>query len=365
MTTPTKSNVTALNAGARGAAARTRRVPSVSAAQRAAVIITLLGEDTAKPIVEKLDDAALARVVDAIENISVLTREQLVEIVVDFLTQLRANAGAIHGGRDKAREVLSPLLDASRLNDLFGVGFEPVSSETFSFQALGGDVWGRLQKRDPAQIAEYLGRQPPNIIAMVLRKLDPGLLSTILCMLPDEKVSPTLGHMVAGKKVDPEIEGVLERMIDVEFLTTEEVVSAKDDPFLESIGEVLSLLPDQKRTTLISFLKSEHEEKLASIQRGLFTIESLPEILPRNSVPVVFKEIENDDMVKVLASLGMSFQQAADYLLSNISSRMADQYREQVKETPAMSAEVAESVQREFLMKLMELKRGGVIGIGK
>src|SRR5690606_31034611 len=75
----------------------------ITPSQRAAVIIALLGEAAAKPIVEKLDDAALAKVVTALENISMLAREELVEIVIDFLTQLRNNAGALRGGRARAR----------------------------------------------------------------------------------------------------------------------------------------------------------------------------------------------------------------------------------------------------------------------
>jgi len=364
MSNPPKTNVTPL-VPARGTSRQLRSAGNVSPAQRAAVIISLLGEETARPIVEKLDDAMLFKVVEAIENISILRREQLVEIVMDFLGQLRENSGSIQGGRGKARQVLSPLLDAARLNGIFGDNFEPVSSEGFQLEILGGDVWERLQQREPSQIASYLGNHPPNVIALILRRLDPGIMSSILCLLPDEKVSPTLGAMVSNKTVAHEIEAALEKMIEVEFLSARETESSEDNSYLESIGEVLSLLPDQKRTDLVGFLKAQHEDKLTIIERGLFTIDALPEMLPRNYIPVVFKEIDPDQLLKVLASLQRSYPAVSEHLLSNISSRMAEQFREQIKDMNQVSADEAEKFQREFLVKLMELKRQGLIAMTK
>ncbi len=355
MNTTTKRDTPASRAAARNA----RNAGGITPSQRAAVIIALLGEEAAKPIVEKLDDAALAKVVTALEHISVLAREELVEIVIDFLTQLRQSAGSMRGGRERAREVLSGVVDPNRLTLLFG-GPAPDAGQG---DDQGGDVWSRLRQREPRQIAEYLGRLSPNIIALILRRLDAGVSSNILCMLPDEKVSPTLGHMVESAKVDPGIDSVIERMIEMEFLNNQDVAAQSDDSHLETIGEVLSLIPDQKRDNLVSFLRAQHETKLPIIQKGLFTIESLPEILPRNAVPVVMREVDNAVLVKLMKSLGEGSSPVTEYLLSNISSRLAEQMREEVKAAPALSQEQAEAVQREFLTLLMDMKRRGLITI--
>lgn len=361
MTTSPKSNVTPLRPAA--TPARTGRTGggAITPSQRAAVIIALLGESAARPIVEKLDDAALAKIVTALEHISVLAREELAEIVIDFLTQLRASSGALRGGRSRARELMSGIVDPARLNALFG-GEEDAGGAGADEDA---DVWERLRQREPQKVAEYLGRLSPNVIALVLRKLDAGAASGILCMLPDEKVSPTLGHMVEATKVDPGVDSVLERMIEMEFLNNQEQEADSGDGYLETIGEVLSLIPDQKRDSLVSFLRAQHESKLAIIQKGLFTIEELPDILPRNSVPVVFREIEADEIAKVLASLRTSYPQVSDYLLGNISSRMAEQFRDQLSEIPDVPQETADTLQRDFLTRLMDMKRRGVITMAK
>ena len=54
----------------------------ITPSQRAAVVIAMLGETAAKPIVELLDDRAIANIATSLESISVLAREQLIEIVI-------------------------------------------------------------------------------------------------------------------------------------------------------------------------------------------------------------------------------------------------------------------------------------------
>ena len=45
-----------------------------------------------------LDDEAIANIAASLETITVLAREQLIEIVIDFLRQLRMNSGSLRGG---------------------------------------------------------------------------------------------------------------------------------------------------------------------------------------------------------------------------------------------------------------------------
>jgi flagellar motor switch protein FliG len=335
------------------------RVAALTTPQRAAVVIALLGESAAKPIVEKLDDAAVARVAEALETISYLSRDDLVEITLDFLGHLRSTAGALRGGRVKAHEVISGVVDPGRLPAVLGrAPLPPPVSDT-------GDPWERLSRRDPKQVAAYLDRLPPNIIALIMRRLDPSVSSSIICHLEDDKLQPVMAQMVETQVTDPGIYSVVAQMVEIEFLNKPQDGDGAGEAHLEMIGELLSLIPNDKRENLVGFLKSQYESKLETIQKGLFTVESLPDILPRPSVLSVFRELDPGITLKFLATLSGRYQPAQDYLLANISARMADQYREDMKSLAAISAPEAETLQRDFLTQLMELRRRGVIAINK
>ncbi|MFN3607880.1 MAG: FliG C-terminal domain-containing protein [Hyphomonas sp.] len=357
------STVTRLNRRGETPSSRAETAgPALTQAQRAAVIIALLGDSAAKPIVDKLDDAALARMASSLETVTYLSREDLISVVIDFLTELRKTSGALRGGRSRAREVIQGIVDAGRMRAIFGE--EEIAQQAAQAEETG-DVWTRLSSRDGKLVAAYLNRLTPNIIALILRRLDASIASNIICHLKDEKLGPTLGQMVEAPKLDPGIDSVIERMLEMEFLNapTEAGGEGSDESHLEMIGEVLSLIPSDKRDNLVGFLKQRYEAKLPIIQKGLFTVEGLPELLPRNSVPVVFKELDQKVILRLLASFRGPNDGVSDYLLGNISSRMADQYREDLKEIGAVAPSEAETIQREFLTTLMDMRRRGVITI--
>lgn len=353
-----------------------RKVRNITPAQRAAVIVALLGEGAAKPIAEKMDDAALSKIASALESINYLSRDDVIDVVMDFLTQLRGAKGSIVGGPARARQVFSGIVDPGRMSTLFGEepsgfgmgGFAEMDWESIAQGGesnVEGDTWFRLGQREPEKIAEYLNRLSPNLIALILGKLDAAVASSVLCHISDEKLNPILTKMIEPPKADPEIDAVISRMIEMEFLNIPQETAGADEGHLENIGEMLSLIPSEKRDNLVNMLRSQHESKLVIIQRGLFTIESLPDILTRVAVPIVMKEVDQDLLKKVLVTFRDDYVPVLDYLLGNISSRLADQIREDLKGAPSISDAEAETVHREFLSQLMDLRRRGLITISK
>jgi flagellar motor switch protein FliG len=330
----------------------------ISSAQRAAVIIALLGESAAKPIVEKLDDAALAKVASALENLSMLTRDELVEIVMDFIAHLRKANGAMRGGRTRAKEVLSNVVDSNRLSLIYKDDTSVVADDEDEEQL---SVWERLERKDPKQVAAYLSRLSPNLIALILQKLDVSVSSEVLGHMEGEKLGPMIGHMVEPRKTDPGVDQVLGRMVEMEFLNAVQEETEEEGNNLASVGELLSLISTEKRDSLVAFLRSKHQDKLEGIEKSIFTIEGLPDLLPKNAVPVVFREVDQSFLLKLLSTLQGGNSAVSDYLLGNISSRMADQYRDDLGGMKPLEPEAAETVQREFLNALMGLKRRGLI----
>ncbi|WP_300394459.1 FliG C-terminal domain-containing protein [Henriciella sp.] len=333
---------------------------SISRAQRAAVVIAMLGENAARPIVDKLDDQALAQVSSALETVQYLAREELAEIVIDFLQHLRAQSGSFRGGPDRARAIVSGLLDDQRFGLIFGESPQETAGEDRN------STWVQLERQDPKKTAAYLNGLTPNLIALILRKLDVSVSSEIVAHLEDEKLDPMIGSLVESDHSDAEVDSVIARMVDIEFLHSEQEEDGEEDnAHLESIGELLSLVPSDRRERMMAFLKSEHESKLESIEKVIFTIEGLAEMLPRSAVPVVFRELGEDTMVRLLSTLKGSTASVQEYLLGNISSRLADQYRDQLKDAKAVTPEETETIQREFLTALMSLKRRGLITLEK
>lgn len=336
----------------------------VTPSQRAAVVIAMLGETAAKPIVELLDDRSIANIASSLESISMLAREQLIEIVIDFLRQLRVNSGALRGGAESARKILEGVLDEPRLQLVYGAqtADEDVLVDTPKLDNLS-DIWIELAKREPTQTAAYLAGLTPNIIALILRNLETTLCSELICLLEEDVQTKVLGEMVDPPPVSPDIDSVIARMVKMEYLQAAEVAAADDTTQLQSVGEMLSLVPNERRKSLMGFLEQSHAEKVDPIQRGMFAIEDLPKILNRNQIPILFKALDQAFLLEVLCCLQAQYGEVAEYFLANISNRMADQFRSELERLPAPNQAAAEQTEKTFLTKMMELKRDGVITV--
>jgi|GEM_PF-294395 len=365
-TPPNRGGVTDLSE-----ARRTRR--HIDPALKAAVVFSTLGEEAAKPIAERLDDAALARISAALDLVAKMPREELSSIVVDVIGEMRSDSQLFPGGRAKVRNAIKSISEA-RLANPSRAGEGEVGAQTPTAQEgsapssatepaaqTSDQIWKQIAERKPEQIAEYLNGLTPNLISIVLAKLDTTLVSELLIHLDDAKTERVLGYMVEGKEPDQEILEIVTEMIATEFLKAEVEEEEEDASHLSSIGEVLSLIPPEKRDRMVAFLKEKHEGKLNGIQKSLFTIEGLPDRLPRNSISVIIREMDAKDAVRLISTLTGAYAPVAEFLLANISSRLADQMKEDAEALGTLSPEETEVVQREFLTHIMTLKRDGKV----
>jgi flagellar motor switch protein FliG len=333
-----------------------------AAAERIAVVITILGEAVARPVLEKLDDATLAEVQVAISSLPTIPIADMGQIIREFTRRAQNASGDLIEKGKQARKLISEITTLRQ-----GPAFEWIVPEGagmgFAGDALD-DVWDEFSKAAPARIGAYLNGLPPNLVSMILRKLAPPLAADVLCHLDAPKMRPVLGFMVQGAVQDPGIERVLERMIRLEFLNTHEEIAGEDAAHLGNLGEMLSLIPAGKRNELVDFLKENHQTKLDGIQKSLFTMEALPDMLPRNAVPAIFREMDTPSITRLMKSLEPDQTAVIEFILANISSRLANQVREDMAAMQSVSGVEAETLQRDFLSLLMRLKRSGAIEMG-
>ncbi|MEM7329964.1 MAG: FliG C-terminal domain-containing protein [Pseudomonadota bacterium] len=352
------------NATPTAAAAPAKPPLNVTPSQRAAIVVAMLGEDAAKPIIDRLDDQAIVNIATSLESINYLAREQLIEIVIDFLQQLRQSSGSMRGSPESAKEFMTRVLDEPRLNVIYGGGEpapleeqvpEPENKEDYS------RLWQKFAAREPSQIVKYLSGLTPNIIGLILRNVDATLCAELICRLDEELQSKVLGEMVDPPPPSYEIDSVVARMVRMEFLLVPEDDEDDADAHLQTLGEMLSLMPNERRASLMDYVSKSHAGKVEPIQKGMFEISDIPVMLNRNQVPVLFKQIDPATMLEVMNCLRGEYEDVSKYFLANISNRMADSMKDDLERMKAPNAEAVEETLKSFLMQMMSFKKDGII----
>ena len=330
---------------------------SLSPAQRAAVVLALLGEEAARPIMQHLDDDALGKVNNELDSVSLLPRVTLVNIIADFLNLLEATSTPLVAGRGQAQSVADSIFAGRHQpQDIIEGGEAPEDDLRHN-----SDVWTRFSAQPIDQISDYMNGLTANLIAIIMAQLPVDIASNIAEGLQEEKLTESMGYMVEAKALHPEIQIVVERMVEMEFLNREQEVISEEGGHLEEVGELLSLIPGQRRENVVSFLRERHAEKLETLERSVLTIEDLPVLLPRSAVPVIFRSMERETQLLFLSTLTGALSPVAEFMFANISSRLAEQLKDDLSSVGDLAPEKIESVQRGFLKQVMELKRAGEV----
>lgn len=336
---------------------------NISPTQRAAIVIAMLGEEFAKPIIEQLDDSELSNIASGLDALSLLGKDELAEVVVDFLGHLRNTSGGFVSGKASTRDMVSNIMSFRTGTGVLAESGDAEGNESSATENVPRDVWKTLEGFPLTEVAEYLDRLTPNLVAIVLNKLPVTMASEVFDHLADDKLQPVMKHMVEATELDPRVENVVSRMIEIEFLNANQDTSDEGKEHLAGIGEMLSLMPSGKRESLVKFLEADHASKINDIQGALFTIDSLPDTLPRSAVPVIFREMDTGEIVDLLSTLQKDEVPVFEFLMGNISSRLADQLKDKLSSHKELSSEAVEVSQRNFLMRIMALKRSGDIEI--
>ena len=331
----------------------------LSGPQKAAIVIALLGPEGAAPIVEKIGDKHLKVFISAFENMKMIPRGTLLVAVQDFIANLEITSASLKCGQKEARQLAEDLLDEQRIEKLFG------SAQIIEEQAEDtSGIWGTLAGSKTTDIAAYLEKQRPQVIAIILNQLSTDKAGEVLAELSDEISPRVVSYLTKPGKIDPMTLATIGRVIDAEFLSSKADDSRDNNP-LRSVSEIFSVLPTAKREALMDFLVERDEGIAEQVKKGIVTFEDLPDRLPRNAVPTVFREIDQAMLLKALKHGMEAMPGTVEYLFSNISQRMADQYKEQVEDLAPITTKEGEVAQSAFMSIVSRLDKEGAISLIK
>ncbi len=304
-----------------------------SQSQKGAIIIALLGVEHAKSLVESLEDRHLESFIAAMQTLKFTRRPILLATIAEFIEGLRENNSGLTGGEKPARELAQALLSTERSKRLLGLGGEGPEVKK-------DDVWDGLKNEKVEKVANYLNTQRPELVGAVLTKMGAIKAGEILAELSDEMAEATAQHMASGLTYDSDIEQAITALLRIEFLDNEGVDDGSQTASF--MTDVMGVLPKTQRDKLMDIIGQSNPDVSNKIRKGLLTFEDLPKRLPKTAVPLIFRDMDNKDLIAALKSGQEAEPKTVEFLLSNISQRMAEQYREQVAELATLSEKASD-----------------------
>ncbi len=319
--------------------------------QKLAVLLIILGPESAARLMKQLDESELEVVTAEMTRISVVTQEMRAEVLREF-TDIAVQAGSCTlGGRDFARSTLEKSIGPDRARDLLD-RVAPAPRAPLVMQ--------EILEMEPRQIFSLLREEQPQTIALIVSYLPPEKTSRVLLLLEPalrDRVVERLATM-AATPLD-----VVERVVE---LLRRRMAARSAHPLHQTGGirtaaDVLNTMDKNLSRALLISLEERNPELGAAIRDKMFTFDDLGS-LQSGALQRILREIEMRDLALSLKTVGEVLRRK---LLACISKRAAETVHEEMSFMGPVRLREVEAAQGRILEVVRRLEAEGEVDLGR
>ncbi len=297
------------------------RSAPLSRRAKAAIIVRLLLNDGADIPLEELPDELQAHLTKAMGSMRVVDHDTLQAVVAEFAEQVERIGLSFPGGMAGALSALDGKISphtAARLRKEAGV-------------REGGNPWARIRALDSDILVPVMEHESVEIAAVMLSKLDVAKAAALLGKLPGPRARQITYAVSKTGAISPD---AVERIgLSLASQLDARPVSAFDDGPAERVGAILNSTTSLTRDDVLTGLDESDQGFADAVRKAIFTFANIPERIAPRDIPRVLRDVDQGDLVTALAGAGSTgMEKTVDFILENMSARLADQLREEVAE---------------------------------
>lgn len=323
---------------------------ALSPREKAAVIVRfLMAEGTPLPI-SALPDHMQAALAEQMGQMRLVDRATLGAVVAEFMDALEQVGLSFPGGIDGALQVMDGHISptaASRLRRLAGA-------------AAKADPWERLSSLPPERLLPVLVEESAEIAAVVLSKLPVARAADLLGRLPGDRARRVAHAVSLTGNVDPDTVRRIGTALAAQ-LDAQPPRAFEANP-VDRVGAILNHSVAATRDAVLQGLEAEDAAFAEQVRRAIFTFAHIPARLAARDVPKVVRIVEQPVLVTALAAAtGADTAPAAEFLLANLSQRMAQGLREEATARGKIKEKEGEEAMARVVTAIRQLEGAGEI----
>ena len=321
--------------------------------QKAAVIVRyLLTEGSSLPL-SSLPEHMQAALAEQMGQMRLIDRATLDDVVTEFLAELESVGLAFPGGIEGALSMMDGHISHSAAQRL-----RRMSSTSSKI-----DPWERIIALPPDRLLPILVNEAVEVGAVMLSKLPVGKAAELLGKLPGERARRVAYAVSMTGNVDPETV----RRIGAALLAEldNQPPRAFDQGPVERVGAILNVSPSLTRDDVLQGLEAEDAAFAAEVRKAIFTFVHIPARLAPRDAPKITRLVEQPLLVTALAAATgkPGLEAAAEFILANISQRLAQGLREEIGARGRVKDKEAEDAMTAIIAAIRTLEASGEIAL--
>ncbi len=321
--------------------------------EKAAVIVRLLLAEGAKLPLSKLPDHIQASLTEQMGQMRMVDRGTLGVVVDEFLAELEQVGLSFPGGIEGALSVMDGHISptaAGRLRRLAGASSK-------------ADPWDRLTALSIERLLPVLQDESIEVAAVMLSKLPVPKSAELLGKLPGDRARRVAYAVSMTGNVDPETVRKIGLSL-VAQLDAQPPKAFETGP-VERVGAILNVSAALTRDDVLKGLDEADAGFAELVRKAIFTFVHVPSRLAPRDVPKLVRIIDQPVLVTALAAAQANPDLApgVEFILANMSQRMAQALREEIDARGRIKDKDAEAAFSAIVTAIRQLEASGEIAL--
>ncbi len=313
--------------------------------KKAAVLLMSLPTKTAADIMARLPPRYIEAISIHIAQTDSVGGDEQEIVIAEFLTIKASSLFASPGGLERAKELIKEALgrDAS---EMIGNLQQTIEAMPFGF----------IKKVDAQTLLQFIGDEHPQTIALLLSHVPGHYAAEVLAGLEAEKQLEVIRRIASIGRTSPEAVAELEYGLEMRLSS---MVSQQHSAAggVEAVAEILNVCERSIERTIMESLGREDPELSDEIRRLMFVFEDICKLNDRD-IQSLLKNVETAQWAMSLKGASQTLQEK---VMRNMSSRAAENLREEMEYLGSVRVSEVESVQQKIVDIVRHLEDTGEI----
>jgi flagellar motor switch protein FliG len=319
---------------------------SISGARKAAILLTVLGEDSAATVFRNLDEKDLQRVADEVASLGTVPVELSLQVFEEYQRITQAQDFIVQGGHDLARRLL---IKAFGETDAEGIMQRLTKARELN-------PLESLQRADPQKLARFLEVEHPQTIALILGQLGDRQASALLMSLPNEIRSEAVKRLANLRRFSPEMAEKVSHLLALRLSAVGEQGKRAYSGF-QSVADIMNCIDTTVAQEILVEIENEEPALAISIRDLMFTFDDLIQVAESQ-----VRELTGAVDKRVLATaLKGTNEQLKDHFFRTMSSRAVEMLKEDIEALGPVRSKDVIKAQSEIVTIARQLESEGKI----
>jgi flagellar motor switch protein FliG len=326
--------------------------PSLTRRRKAAIVVQMLIADGGSLPLSSLPESLQETLTGELATLRLLDRATMEAVAEEFAAELDSVGMAAPGSRDGAIAALSGHLSpdlASRLQ----AQLESVRN---------GDHWPVIADLPVARLAQIMLSESVEICAVALSKLPVAKAAEVLAKTPGDRARRITYAMSLTADVSPDVVRRIGRALAQDYGRTPPAAFEKAPPL--RLGAILNSATTDTREDMLAGLGDTDPVFASDVRKAIFTFKDIAPRVKPTDIPTCIRSVDAPVLTTAIAAAlagDADVVASANYILENVSQRMATQMREDAAERGPIKKADAETAMAAITTAVRELVEAGAI----